>query len=178
MTMSDQNDEDFNEALESLFSKLNKAIGGSLDHILDSLDAKASDQELMNEFLNKTFQAKTDKVAKNFNKTEIGVIMLLSGYLLDPGLKEISSYGVFRAMGEVKGIEAIMGDMRSNGVEVTYDQVAEAIDNVMSYIVEFGIASLHQGLLSQGIDCSPPKSDKTGFSDIGIEDPFKDSPEA
>ena len=176
--MSDLNDEDFNKEIESLFSKLNKAVGGSLDSILDSLNPKASDADLMNEFLKRTFQAKTDKVAKDFNKTEIGVIMLLSGYLLDPSLKEISSYSLFRAMGEVKGIEAIMADMRSNGVEVTYDQVAEAIDNVMSYIVEFGIASLHQGLLSQGIDCSPPKADKSDFGDIGIEDPFKDSPEA
>ena len=178
MTMPDQNDEDFNEALENLFSKLNKAIGGSLDRIMDSLDPKASNEDLIGEFLKKTFQAKTDKVAKDFNKTEIGVIMLLSGYLLDPGMKEISSYSLFRAVGEVKGIEAIMADMRSNGVEVTYEQVAEAIDSVMSYVIEFGLASLHQGLLSQGIDCSPPKADKTGFGDIGIEDPFKDSPEA
>jgi len=176
--MPDQNDEDFNEALENLFSKLNKAIGGSLDRIMDSLDPKASNEDLIGEFLKKTFQAKTDKVAKDFNKTEIGVIMLLSGYLLDPGMKEISSYSLFRAVGEVKGIEAIMADMRSNGVEVTYEQVAEAIDSVMSYVIEFGLASLHQGLLSQGIDCSPPKADKTGFGDIGIEDPFKDSPEA
>ena len=178
MTMPDQNDEDFNEALENLFFKLNKAIGGSLDRIMDSLDPKASNEDLIGEFLKKTFQAKTDKVAKDFNKTEIGVIMLLSGYLLDPGMKEISSYSLFRAVGEVKGIEAIMADMRSNGVEVTYEQVAEAIDSVMSYVIEFGLASLHQGLLSQGIDCSPPKADKTGFGDIGIEDPFKDSPEA
>ena len=178
MSMSEHNDEDFKEALESLFSKLNKAIGGSLDSIMDSLNPKSSGQELINEFLKKTFQAKTDKVAKDFNKIEIAVIMLVSGYLLDPGMKELSSFSLIRAFGEVKGIEAVMGDMRSNGVEATYDQVAEAIDSVMSYVVEFGIASLHQGLLSQGIDCSPPKADKSGFGDIGIEDPFKDSPEA
>lgn len=178
MTMPNPDDEAFEKELESLFSNLNKAVGGSLDRILESLNMKSSDQDLMGEFLKKTFEAKTNKVAKDFNKTEIGVIMLLSGYLLDPTFKELSSYSLFRAVGETKGVEAIMADMRSNGVEVTYDQVAQAIDSVMSYVIEFGVASLHQGLLTQGIDCSPPKASKLDFGDIGIEDPFKDSPEA
>ena len=104
--------------------------------------------------------------------------MLASGYLLDPKLKEHSTFSLLQGIFTTRGIDLIMADMRDNGMEVSFDQVHEAMDRVFSFVMEFGISSIHKGLLKAGVDCSPPKSNKLNFGDIGIEDPFKDSPEA
>lgn len=171
-------DEEIHKKLQNLFSNLEKAIGKPLDSIFDSLDTNASDEALLDEFLVKSFEEKKKKVAKDLNQIEIATIMLLSGYLIDPKLKNHSSSNMLKAVASIRGIEAFAEDMRENGMEVSFDQVAEAVDNVMSYIIEFGLASVHHGMMTMGVDCTPPKSRKQNFGDIGIEDPFKDSPEA
>lgn len=170
--MTEDNNE---EKVNSLFKRLEKALGKSLNSIFDSMNTEASDKDLMDEFLVKTFNEKKMKVAKEFTQIEIAVTMLLSGYLIDPKLHGISSFQMIAALRETKGIEAFAGDMRENGMEVSFDQVAEAIDTVMSYLVEFGLASLHHGLMLADVDCAPPKARNTQFEDLGIEDPFKEN---
>lgn len=170
--MTEDNNE---EAINELFKRLEKAIGKSLNGIFDSLNHESSDKDLLGEFLLKTFEEKKKKVAKDFSQIEVAVMMLLSGYLVDPRLREVSPFRMMASLQESKAVEAFVGDMRSNGMEVSFDQVAEAIDNVMSYVVEFGVASVHHGLLIAEVDCAPPKARNTQFEDLGIEDPFKEN---
>ena len=170
----DNNDKEVND----LFKRLEKAIGKSLNGLFESLNPESSDKDLMDDFLVKTFDEKKKKVAKDFSSIEIAVVMLLSGYLIDPKLRDHSSFAMMSAISSHKGIQAFTQDMRENGIEASFDQVAEALDNVMSFIVEFGLASVNHGLMIADVDCAPPKSRNRQFEDLGIEDPFKDSPEA
>lgn len=168
--------EDSNEkAITDLFKRLEKAIGKSLNGIFASLNPESSDKGMMEEFLLKTFNEKKKKVSEDFNQVEIAATMLLSGYLIDPRLRDLSSFQMMASLRETKAIEAFAADMRENGMEVSFDQVAEAIDNVMSYVVEFGLASLHQGFMMANIDCAPPKARNKHFEDLGIQDPFKEN---
>lgn len=163
------------EAINDLFKRLEKAIGKSLNGIFDSLNSEASDKDLLDEFLLKTFEEKKKKVAKDFTQIEIAVVMLLSGYLVDPKLRDHSTFTLMSAISSPKGVEYFVTDMRANGMEVSHEQVAEAVDNVMSYVVEFGVASVHHGLMIAEVDCAPPKARNTQFEDLGIEDPFKEN---
>lgn len=163
------------EAIDDLFKRLEKAIGMPLSDLFNNMNPQASDRELMDDFLTKTFNQKKKKVAKDFTQIEVAAAMLLSGYLIDPRLKEISSFSLLTSLSESKGIEAFASDMRANGMEVSFDQVAEAIDTVMSYVVEFGLASVQQGLMTADVDCAPPKARNRHFEDLGIEDPFKEN---
>lgn len=163
------------EAVNDLFKRLEKAIGNSLNGIFDSLNPEASEKAMMGEFVAKTFDAKKRKVAEDFNQVDVAVAMLLAGYILSPALKGISSFDVMVSLREVKAVEAFVADMRSNGMEVSFDQVAEAIDKVMSYVVEFGLAAIQHGFMLADVDCAPPKARNRKFEDLGIEDPFKEN---
>lgn len=166
------------EAFDDLFRRLEKAIGKPLDILFDSLRDGACEKEVMEDFLMKTFEEKKKKVASELSQTEIAVVMLLSGYLIEPKLKDRSTFEIVNSLGHVEGVEAFAADMRANGLEVTFDQVAIAITNVISHIMQFGLASLHHGLMVGDVDCSPPRTRDKNFEDLGIEDPFKDSPES
>lgn len=163
------------EAINDLFKRLEKAIGKSLNGIFDSLNPESTDKDLMDEFLVKTFNEKKLKVAKDLTQADIAVTMLLSGYLIDPKLKNLPSLAVMSSLTTPKGIAAFVADMRENGMEVSHEQVAEALSNVLSYIIEFGLASVHHGLMMADVDCAPPKVRDKNFEDLGIEDPFKEN---
>ena len=170
--MSEDNND---EATNDLFKRLEKAIGKSLNSIFNSLNPESTDKEIMDEFLVKTFNEKKLKVALDFTQIDIAVTMLLSGYLIEPKLREMPSFAIINALSTPKAIGAFVADMRENGMEVSHEQVAEALSNVMSYIIEFGLASVHHGLMMADVDCAPPKARDRNFEDLGIEDPFKEN---
>lgn len=165
--MSNENQDKFGEDLEGLMSFLKNFKGSDLP-----------DEQLVNQLITQVLSVREETVARNLTTIDIGIVMIASGYLLDPNLKEHSTFSLLQGIFTKRGIDLIMADMRENGMEVSFDQVHMAMDKVFSFVMEFGLSSLHKGMIKAGVDCSPPNSNNLNFGDIGIEDPFKDSPEA
>lgn len=162
--MAKENEDEIQNDLEKMMS-----------FIKDVSESKLMDDQFVSNLVASIMAAREENVAKSFNSIEIGVIMLTSGYLLDPKLKGHSTFTLLQGIFSKKGIDFIVLDMRENGMEVSFDQVHEAMDKVFSYVLEFGLASLHKGMLTAGVDCSPPASKKLNFEDMGIKDPFKEN---
>lgn len=137
-----------------------------------------TDDDTMEKLVSQIFSEQRTNIASKFDEIDVAVIMLLSGYLLEQGLKDLTTLQIIQAVNSAKGVSMLALDMRDNGLEVTNDQVWDSVSKVLSTVLEFGFAACHQGLLAAGVDCAPPKANKGNFGDIGIEDPFKDSPEA
>lgn len=177
--MKDQNEEnsnpDFESRIDSLFSELSDALNSAKKREGNSMK---STSECLGKMLSKITQERFLEEARSLSNIGIGVLMVVTGYLIDPKLQEKSTLMILSSFLERNGINALVSDLRSNGVEATFDQVYTELLGIIDFCLLNGLAGLQAALTGSGRDVSPPKSSKLDFDDIGIENPFKDSPEA
>jgi hypothetical protein len=124
-------------------------------------------------------ESAVERSAKEMSQIEIGLLMLIAGYLSDPSLGDKSIAEIVAAISETpQGLEIITKALRGNGVETTDLEVMSELDKLLSRVLATGINAMLLACADQGIDVTPPCSSDKKFGDIGIEDPFKDSPQA
>ena len=119
-----------------------------------------------------------EKSAKALNQLETGVFMIMSSYLIDPKAQEIPALELISLVINKKGQDALIGDLRENGIEATPEEVSEALIKLLSLCIESGMATMSIALQSCGNEfIAPPGKQPFDIGELGIEDPFKDSPE-
>ena len=177
--MKDQNEEnsnpDFESRIDSLFNELSDALNSAKKR---EGNAVKSTSEYLGRMLSKITQERFLEEAKSLSNIGVGVLMVMTDYLIDPKLQEKSILLILSTLLERDGINAVVSDLRSNAVEATFDQVYKELLEIVDFCLLNGLAGLQAALTGSGRDVSPPKSSKLDFDDIGIENPFKDSPEA
>jgi len=120
-----------------------------------------------------------ERHVREMSQIEIGLLMLISGYLTEPSLRDKSTAQIVTAITETpQGLAMVTKALRDNGVETTDLEVTAELDVLISRLLTIGINRALMACAQYDIDVTPPCSSKKKFGDIGIEDPFKDSPQA
>jgi hypothetical protein len=120
-----------------------------------------------------------EKAADAMSQIETGIFMLMSSYFLNPELEKTNALQIITRMISAEGKDFLYRDIRDNGVEATRDQVDDAIMNVLSFMLESGMATLSIALQGSKNDfVVPPGKQDFNIEDLGIEDPFKNNDKA
>jgi len=120
-----------------------------------------------------------EKSAKSLNQLETGVFMIMSSYLIDPKAQEVPALELITLVINNKGRDALVGDLRENGIEATPEEVSEALVKLLSLCIESGMTILSLALQSSGNEfIQPPSKKDFDIEDLGIEDPFKKNDES
>ena len=120
-----------------------------------------------------------EKAADAMSQIETGIFMIMSGYFLNPEFEKTNALKIITGMLSGEGKEILYKDLRDNGVEATRGQVDDAIVNVLSFMIESGMATLSIALQgSENTFIVPPSKQGFDIEDLGIEDPFKKNDES
>jgi hypothetical protein len=120
-----------------------------------------------------------EKSAKSLNQVETGVFMIMSSYLIDPKAQDVPALQLVTTIIERKGQDALIGDLRENGIEATPQEVSEALVKLLSFAIESGMTTLSLAIQSCGNEfIAPPGKKDFDIEDLGIEDPFKKNDES
>ena len=120
-----------------------------------------------------------ERAAKVMSQVETGVFMIMSSYFLSSEFENRNALNIITAMLSGQGKETLYNDLRENGVEATREQVDNAIVNVLSFMIESGMATLSIALQDSGNKFTlPPGKQSFNIEDLGIENPFKKNDES
>lgn len=120
-----------------------------------------------------------ERAAKVMTQVETGVFMIMSSYFLSTEFENRNALNIITGMLSGQGKETLYKDLRENGVEATREQVDDAIVNVLSFMIESGMATLSIALQDSGNKFTlPPGKQSFNIEDLGIENPFKKNDEA
>ena len=120
-----------------------------------------------------------EKAADAMSQVETGIFMIMSGYFLNPEFEKTNALQIITGMLSAEGKDILYKDIRDNGVEATRDQVDDAIMNVLSFMLESGMATLSIALQDSGNKFTlPPGKQSFNIEDLGIENPFKKNDES
>ena len=120
-----------------------------------------------------------ERAAKVMSQVETGVFMIMSSYFLSSEFENRNALNIITGMLSGQGKETLYNDLRENGVEATREQVDAAIVNVLSFMIESGMATLSIALQgSENTFIVPPGKQGFDIEDLGIEDPFKKNDES
>jgi len=120
-----------------------------------------------------------EKAADAMSQVETGIFMIMSGYFLNPEFEKTNALQIITGILSGEGKEVLYEDLRNNGVEATRNQVDDAIVNVLSFMLESGMATLSIALQgSENEFILPPGKQDFDIEDLGIEDPFKKNNES
>ena len=120
-----------------------------------------------------------EKAADSMSQVETGVFMIMSGYFLNPEFEKTNALSIITGMISGDGKDILYKDLRDNGVEATREEVDKAIINVLSFMIESGMATLSIALQgSENTFIVPPGKQDFDIEDLGIQDPFKKNDES
>ena len=120
-----------------------------------------------------------EKAADAMSQVETGIFMIMSGYFLNPEFEKTNALQIITGMLSAEGKDILYKDIRDNGVEATRDEVDDAIMNVLSFMLESGMATLSIALQGSEKDfIVPPLKQGFDIEDLGIQDPFKKNDES
>jgi len=120
-----------------------------------------------------------ERAAKVMSQVETGVFMIMSSYFLSSEFENRNALNIITGMLSGQGKETLYNDLRENGVEATREQVDNAIVNVLSFMIESGMATLSIALQDSGNKFTlPPGKQSFNIEDLGIENPFKKNDES
>ena len=120
-----------------------------------------------------------EKAADSMSQVETGVFMIMSGYFLNPEFEKTNALQIITGMLSAEGKDILYKDIRDNGVEATREEVDKAIINVLSFMIESGMATLSIALQGSGNKfTTPPGKQSFNIEDLGIKNPFKKNDEA
>jgi len=120
-----------------------------------------------------------EKAADAMSQVETGIFMIMSGYFLNPEFEKTNALQIITGMLSAEGKDILYKDIRDNGVEATREQVDDAIMNVLSFMLESGMATLSIALQGSENDfIVPPIKQGFDIEDLGIQDPFKKNDES
>jgi len=120
-----------------------------------------------------------ERAAKVMSQVETGVFMIMSSYFLSTEFENRNALNIITGMLSGQGKETLYNDLRENGVEATREQVDNAIVNVLSFMIESGMATLSIALQDSGNKFTlPPGKQSFNIEDLGIENPFKKNDES
>ena len=120
-----------------------------------------------------------EKAADAMSQVETGIFMIMSGYFLNPEFEKTNALQIITGMLSAEGKDILYKDIRDNGVEATRDEVDDAIMNVLSFMLESGMATLSIALQGSENDfIVPPIKQGFDIEDLGIQDPFKKNDES
>jgi len=120
-----------------------------------------------------------EKAADAMSQVETGIFMIMSGYFLNPEFEKTNALQIITGMLSAEGKDILYKDIRDNGVEATRDEVDDAIMNVLSFMLESGMATLSIALQgSENGFIVPPIKQGFDIEDLGIENPFKKNDES
>jgi len=120
-----------------------------------------------------------ERAAKVMSQVETGVFMIMSSYFLSSEFENRNALNIITGMLSGQGKETLYNDLRENGVEATREQVDAAIVNVLSFMIESGMATLSIALQDSGNKFTlPPGKQSFNIEDLGIENPFKKNDES
>ena len=115
-----------------------------------------------------------ERAAKVMTQVETGVFMIMSSYFLSSEFEDRNALNIITGMLSGEGKEVLYQDLRDNGVEATRGQVDDAIVNVLSFMLESGMATLSIALQDSGNKFTfPPGKQSFNIEDLGIKNPFK-----
>ena len=120
-----------------------------------------------------------EKAADAMSQVETGIFMIMSGYFLNPEFEKTNALQIITGMLSAEGKDILYKDIRDNGVEATREEVDDAIMNVLSFMLESGMATLSIALQGSENDfIVPPIKQGFDIEDLGIQDPFKKNDES
>jgi len=120
-----------------------------------------------------------ERAADAMSQVETGIFMIMSGYFLNPEFEKTNALQIITGMLSAEGKDILYKDIRDNGVEATREQVDDAIMNVLSFMLESGMATLSIALQGSENDfIVPPIKQGFDIEDLGIQDPFKKNDES